>query len=50
MIDESISIVIPAYNEEATIVSVVNEARGVLRTCRQYQVLSWTRSPSIGAA
>jgi hypothetical protein len=40
MFQDSISIVIPAYNEEATIVSVVNEAREVLQALtREYEVL-----------
>lgn len=40
MFQDSISIVIPAYDEEATIVSVVNEARAVLQDLtRAYEVL-----------
>jgi glycosyltransferase involved in cell wall biosynthesis len=40
MIEESISIVIPAFNEEATLGSVVDEGREVLRTLtRDYEVL-----------
>lgn len=40
MFQDSISIVIPAFNEEATIVSVVEEARDVLQNItREYEVL-----------
>lgn len=40
MFQDSISIVIPAYNEQETIVSVVDEARAVLQTLtREYEVL-----------
>ncbi len=40
MFADSISIVIPAFNEEATIVSVVDEARDVLKSLtRDYEVL-----------
>ncbi|MBI4670248.1 MAG: glycosyltransferase family 2 protein [Chloroflexi bacterium] len=40
MFPDSISIVIPAYNEEATIVSVMNEAQTVLQSLtRDYEVL-----------
>jgi glycosyltransferase involved in cell wall biosynthesis len=40
MFQDSISIVIPAYNEEATIVSVVEEARDVLKIITEaYEVL-----------
>lgn len=40
MFQDSISIVIPAFNEEATIVSVVDEAREVLKTLTaDYEVL-----------
>lgn len=40
MFQDSISIVIPAFNEEATIVSVVEEAREVLKSlARDYEVL-----------
>jgi glycosyltransferase involved in cell wall biosynthesis len=40
MFSDSISIVIPAYNEQATIVAVVDEAREVLQALtREYEVL-----------